>query len=155
MRSDVLERPISQVAVEGVLAKTGHIKIGPSIVVEVTHGHSHPVALSRYPGLGRDLSEGPVFVVPIQGMAGWNAGRGMPMSTTVDQIDVQPSIVVVIYKGGSSAHGFNQVFLRSGTVFMGPDNPGLAAHVNKLNLSFGARDGAQQNQKYQADAGES
>ena len=41
---DVFKRPVSSVAIEGVLPPAGHEEVGPAVVVDITHGDPVPVS---------------------------------------------------------------------------------------------------------------
>jgi hypothetical protein len=98
-----------------------HIQIGKTVAVIVAHGDALPVAAGSHARLLRDVGEGSIAIVAIERVAQGRIGIVEVALAAVDEIDVHPSVVVVIEKGAACPGGFRQVFLRrlAGGVYPG------------------------------------
>ena len=94
---DVGEGAVVVVVVEAVLAEVADVDVGPAVVVVVADGHAEAPAVVGHAGFCGDVGEGAVVVVVEErgvrrrGFAGQRVEGG-----AVDEIDVEPAIVVVI-----------------------------------------------------------
>jgi len=103
------------VAEELVAGDVGEEDIGPTVVVEVADGDSHAVAFALDASLFGDVGEGAVAVVveeavPIAGrflLQGRDCG-------TVDEVNVQPAVVIVVDQADAGDHGFGLVLVGCG-----------------------------------------
>src|ERR1700674_3701875 len=101
---DVGERAVVVVVVKAVLAKVRDVDVRPSVVVIVGYCHAKPPALIRNAGLFGDVSEGAIVIVVEEhgarrSLLTLHCGeRG-----TVEQVNVEPAIAVVIEKSGAGA----------------------------------------------------
>ena len=73
------------------------------------------------------------------------------MGSTIHQVNIQPTVLVIIQKGPSSTHGLDQIFLRSGAVFMAPIDARSLGHINKSNLPFSTGKDARNNQEAEVE----
>src|SRR5262249_16649834 len=111
-------------------AVTGDVKIREAIIVIITNGNSHTVisvcriCQSRLLG---NISEAAIFIlteepIPVARVLAIKVLRNrhrVSYTSAVYQENIQQSIIVVIEKGDTPGHGFDQVFLRSGRIFKG------------------------------------
>ena len=110
--------------IQNAFSVLGHIHIGKSVAVVVTHGNTLPVAAGGDAGLLGDVGESSVSIVAIERIAQGRIGIVEVALAAVDEIDVHPSVVVVVEKGAACAGGFRQIFLRR---LAGGVHPGDAA----------------------------
>src|SRR5215469_10558527 len=110
---NVGECSIVIIMVEPVLAKIGHVDIRPAVVVVVRHSHTESPALVGDPRYSGDICECAVVVI-MQEHRPWSgfltfqgADRG-----TVQEVDVQPAVVVIVEQSDARAHGLEDGFLR-------------------------------------------
>jgi hypothetical protein len=109
------------IAVESVLAIIGDEDIGPAIVVEVADRHAKSPAVIGHAGLLRHVGKCPVvIVVKERGVGrGFLAIEGVECGA-VDQIDVEPAVVVVIDQSHAGAVRFKDKGLLWPTHHMAP-----------------------------------
>ena len=96
-----------------ILGHIGEEDVRPSIVVVVSDGDSHAVALALHARLLRDIGEGAVAVVVEQPIPIF--GRFLSQrrdGRAVDEINVQIAVVIVIEQGHAGQHRFGQVLVR-------------------------------------------
>ena len=93
---DVGEGAIAVVAIENAAAVLRDVEIGEAIGVVVADRDTHAVASTGHPGFFRHIGEGAVAVVVVEGIAERTGRREDVALPAVDQVDVHPSIVVVI-----------------------------------------------------------
>src|SRR5206468_5428180 len=100
----IRKRPIVIVMVETVLAVVRHVDIWPAIVVVIAHSHAEAPALVRHAYLGRYIGESAIVIVAQQHSArGWFSPLQGSKCGAIEQIDVQPAIVVIIKEGHAGA----------------------------------------------------
>src|SRR5271170_2987589 len=119
----IREGAVAIVVVERVLAVVGDEQVGIAIVVVVTDRHAHSVVArscaGESGGLG-DVGEAAILVLAIEAVPVTRIGpveilgrfRRVGYATTVDQEDVEQTIVVVIEEGYAAGHGLDEIFLR-------------------------------------------
>ncbi len=104
---DVGEGAVVVVAIEAVLAEVGDEEIGPAVVVEVADDGAKAPAIVGDAGLGGDVGKGAVVIVMEERgvRGGCLAGFGFE-GGAVDEVDVEPAVVVVVEQSDAGADGF-------------------------------------------------
>jgi hypothetical protein len=113
---DVGERTVVIVAVEPVLAIVRDVQIRPPVVVVVAGGNSEAPAFVGHTGAFGDVRELEIAIVAKE--RGARSGLGSPYRTrrrTVDQVDVEPSIIVDIDQGDAAGRRLEDARLFRGT----------------------------------------
>jgi len=118
------------VVIQMILGHAGNKNIGPAIVIEIADCDSHIVTIARQAGLFRHVCEGPIVVVVVEAVVvfrrvlrqRWNC-------SSVEEEDVQVSIVVVIEQGDARNHRFGLILVRSWTAVLEKVHTGLCGDV--------------------------
>src|SRR5206468_2458122 len=110
---DVLERAVSSVSVQAVLAPIGDEEIVvPVIVVVADAGALAPTARAQ-PGAFGDILKRPVSPIPVQ-VIGWLLPLGKTFEhRAVDEKDVEPAVAVVVDRGRAGPRRLEQVLVRA------------------------------------------
>ncbi len=112
---DVGEGAVVVVVIEAVLAEVADVDVGPAVVVIVGDGDADTPALVGNAGFFGDVGEGAVVIVVKErsfgcgGFSGQGVGGG-----AVDEIDVEPAIVVVVDEADAGAVGLDDVSFFAG-----------------------------------------
>ena len=113
--SDVGEGSIMIVVVEAVLAPVGNEQVGPAVVVIVGDSNSKAPSIVGDAGLGGYVGEGSVVIVVkecgVRG--GFFAVEGVE-GRAVDEVDIEPAVVVVVDEADAGAVGFDDEPLLGG-----------------------------------------
>ena len=132
-RRDIGERAVVVVVVQPICAKIRHIQIRPAIVVVVSDSNPEPPAVIGDARFGRNVGKRPIVIVVEQrrmrwcGLAGLRVERG-----SVDKINVEPAIVVVVQQSDTGALRFDDdVFLRASRHVPPSRQPRLLGHVHE------------------------
>jgi hypothetical protein len=128
--------------VQGVFSVVGDVEVGKAIIVVIAYGHTHAViavTCVRETGFPGDVGEAsirilPVKTIPIPGILpvkglGWVHRIGEPAA--IDKKNVEQSVIVVIEQRHTTAHGLNQVLLRSRRVHMAKIQATRMLHVKQ------------------------
>ena len=107
--------------IELVAAISGHVQIFVAVVVVVAYRNTHSVTRSLKPRFFGHILKSSVFPLMVEAIPILRPGflrdgarrSGIAERSPVDDEDVQATIVVVIKKRHSRAHGFNQIFFGS------------------------------------------
>ncbi len=112
---DVGKGSVVVVVVEAVLAEVGDVDIGPAVVVVVGDRGAESPAIVGDACFGGDVGEGSVVIVVEERGVGRRCLAGQRIvGGAVDEIDVQPAVVVVVDQADARANGFDdEVLLRS------------------------------------------
>src|SRR4029077_14389076 len=127
--SDISEGTVSVVVIQRVPVVIRDVNVFESVVVVIADRHAHSVTILRHAGESRffgHIGEGAIGILVIQTIpelaigliGGLTFGHGVIDLCAIDKENVQPSIVVVIQERDASAHGLDQVLVRSGRVFV-------------------------------------
>ncbi len=119
------------VVVEPVLADVGDIQVRPSVVVVIAHRNTHAPAVIGDARFCCDVSKSAIVVVMKEcRVRGGRLAAERVVGHTIDQINVEPPVVVVVKQADSTAEGFHDQGLgwSSPTVFPGSE-AGLAGNV--------------------------
>ena len=101
------EGAIVIVVVETVLSVVRNVEIGPTIVVVVRYDHAETPPVIGYSGFGGDVGKCSIVVVmEKRGMGRSRLAVEGIVSRAIDQVNVEPAIVVVIQKRNARALGF-------------------------------------------------
>ena len=123
------ERAVPIVMVERVPSIACHVDVFETIIVVVTHRHTHRIVALRHPseaGFFRHIRECAVGVLMIKPVPKPAIGLVRKLAVrhrivdlrAVGEEDVQPPIVVIVQEGHASSHSFHQVFVGSCGVFV-------------------------------------
>ena len=99
----------------------GHIQIGPAIVVVVAYGNSNSPTIVGYACLFRDIGKCAIVVVMKERgvrRGGFSAER--VVGHAIDEVDVEPSIVVVIEQCDATAEGLDDLRLGARAAVIAP-----------------------------------
>src|SRR5262249_5766802 len=120
LRRYVGECAIAIVVIKNAARVLGYVEIRKSIAVVIAHRDSHAVSVSRCPGFFRHVGESAVPVVVVEGIAQRLLGGVKVTGPAVHQVDVHPSVVVVVKKSAAGAHGFRLIHIGRKPCYMGP-----------------------------------
>src|SRR5580704_10634612 len=114
---DVGEGAVAVVAIKNISTEAGDVQIGPTVIVVIADGAAHGETGSGEASLGGDVGEGSVAIVAIKSAEAFLALDGHVHGRSVGEIDVRPSIAVVIHEKDTATHGLDDVLaLRRGSV---------------------------------------
>ena len=129
------EGAVVVVAVEAVLAEVGDKDVGPAVVVKVANGHTEAPAVVGHAGLRGHVGKRSVVVVMEErgvrrrGLAGERV-----IGRAIDEVDVEPAVVVVVDKAHAGAVGLQDVLFGAGAHHVLPaSQAGRLAHILKNN----------------------
>ena len=136
---DVGKGAVVIVAVEAIPAEVRHKNVGPAIVVVVADGNAEAPAIVGDAGLLGDVGEGAVVVVVEERGVGRGDFAGeRVVRRSVDEIDVEPAVVVVVEQADSGAVGLEDELLFRRAHVVGPGvEPCLVGHILKNDGAFG------------------
>src|SRR5208337_4264516 len=100
-------------------------EIRPAVAVVVAYRDAHAESPARHARLLRDIGERAIAVVVVEGVA---KGRMRVVKVTlpaVDEIKVQPSVVIVVNEPPPAAEGLRQIKLRRTAILMDPGDAAL------------------------------
>ena len=109
------------VVVEAVLAQICHIQIGPAIVVVIANGNADAPAIVGHARLRRDVRKCAVVIVMKE-----RCVRRLGFSVhgvighAIDEIDIEPSIVVVVEQCYSTAEGLHDILFGARAALIAP-----------------------------------
>ena len=98
--------------IENAAAVLRDIEVGKSVAIVVADGHALAVAAGSDAGFFGYIGERSVAIVSIESVAQRRIGIVKIAFAAVDQINVHPSVVVVVEKSAACAGGLGQIFLR-------------------------------------------
>ena len=130
-RGDIGEAPVAVVTVQTALSQVDDINIRPTVIVEIAGAYPRAPAVVLDASAGGDIGERTVAVVAKQG------GRqrlfltsSSGVSQRIDEVDIDPSIVIEIEESQSGARGFRQVgFERLPRDMLKPTQAGGLGHI--------------------------
>ncbi len=121
---------------EAVLANGGDVDIRKAVVIVIGDGDAQAVHFDRKARALRHIGKGAVAVVPVKLHGGALALVARPVAT-IDEKDIEPSVVIVIEKRAARSHGFGQEFRAiSAAVVVDPDRSfpiALPTHFLEFN----------------------
>ena len=126
------------------MAHSSDIHVGKAVVVVISHGNAHAVALPFEAGLLRHVRKSPVAVITIEPIpifwirfvGSSSSAHRILQCSAIDEKQIQQSILVVIDHGHAAHHGFRQIFTRCVTRMVNEGNLRALRYINKLsNLS--------------------
>src|ERR1051325_9624611 len=109
------EGAVAIVPVQDDAAETGHQHVGPAVVVVITDCGAVGPAGICYACLVGHIRKGSVVVVVEKSAAGLLSGQLHIDIGGVGEVNVRPSITVVVDEGDTAAHRFDDVFLVGGS----------------------------------------
>src|SRR5688572_219426 len=118
--SHVGERAVAVVTIENVRAVVCDVEIDKTVGIEIRRGHAHPKLAARDTRFMGYVGESSVSVIAIERVFQRRRRREEIRWTTVDEIDVHPTVVVVIEKGAPGADGFGQLAICGLSVVVSP-----------------------------------
>ena len=135
LAGDVGESSVAVVVKQDVVSPEAAEQIVPAVVVVVADADAGLPAGAPQAGFLGDVGEGAVAIVFVEMRSGGFAGRPVGVEArAVGEINVEPSVVVVIEEGQAAAFGFDDVAL---VINRAPDvgsiQSGFAGHINKCD----------------------
>ncbi len=129
--------PIVIVVKEAVLSPVGDEDIGPAVVVIICDGYAEAPAIVGDAGLGRHVRKRSVMVVMKQrGMRRGLLAVERVEGRAVHDIDIEPSVVVIVDQPHARALCFHDVGFRGRAHFVGPfGQPGFLRDIFKDDRS--------------------
>src|ERR1035437_1964513 len=109
--SDVSECSIAIIAIQHYPAEAGHQQIGPAIVVVVSDDGAHCPTRIADTGLIRHVGESSVVIVVIKRASRLLPGKRHLYALGVGEVDIGPSVAVIIDESNASAHRLHNIFL--------------------------------------------
>ena len=121
------------VVVEPVLAVVAHVDVGPAVVVVVGNRAAISPAVVGHAGLLRDIGERAVVIVVEQrGVRRLFLAVERVEGRAVDEVDIEPAVVVVVDQANAGAVGLDDEVLLRGAHLVDPaGEPGLFGDVLK------------------------
>jgi hypothetical protein len=109
------------VVIEAILAEVADIDVRPSVVVVVGDGGADSPTVISNAGLRGHVGEGAIVIVVKERSVGRSrlAGHGV-VACAVDEIDVEPSVVVVIDKADARTNCLDDEVFLAGSQLVGP-----------------------------------
>ena len=117
---NVGKRAIPVVAIKNAPPILCDIKIGVSIPVVVTGRHSHAIASARHTRLFGHVRESAVAIIVVEGVSQRMHRSKKIAGAAIDEVNIHPTVVVVIEKGASCSRRFGKVFFRGTARRMSP-----------------------------------
>src|SRR5262249_16003551 len=114
----IVERPIAVVVVQDAAAILRDVQIGEAVSVVIPYSGAHAVATPENSSLLRHVSERAVAVVAIKRVAKRRLWIVEIALAAVDQVDVHPTVVVIIEESATGSGRFRQVVFRRAPVYM-------------------------------------
>jgi hypothetical protein len=134
---DVGELSVAVIVIQDRAAVRGDKQVGKTVVVIVAHGYAHAESAAGYAGFFGHIGEGSVTVVLVKRVADGLLGLVEIGRAAIHQIDIHPSVVVVIQECNARAHGLGQIMIRGRGVVVDPPDAALL----RRNLIEDRRDG--------------
>src|SRR5258708_706317 len=106
---DIDERSLARVLEETVLTHAGDQNVGEPIIVEIAHGHAHPVHFQIEASASRDVGKRAVPIIAIKLESGTLLLMLWPVHSPVHSIDEQnvlPSVGIVVEKSAARPECF-------------------------------------------------
>src|SRR6266498_792517 len=108
----IRKRPISTVMIEDVSSVAGNVKILPAVAIVITRGHAHTEASPCHAGFLGDVGECSIVIIMIKRVLERFCRSKKIGRSAIDEVDIHPTIVVIIEEGASATDGFRQMTLR-------------------------------------------
>ncbi len=129
-RGYVRERTVAIIVKELISIDVGHKQVGPAVIIVVPHCHAHPIAGSGHSGALGDVRERSIAVVVEQAVvilrSRFHQRRHLG---SVDQVNVEQAVSVVVEQRNASGHGFRLVLFRSRAVLRDKMHAGFWSDV--------------------------
>ena len=117
--------------VEGVGTVVGRIDIDEAVVIDVSHRHPRAVARVAQPRFLRDVGEGAVRVLPVETIGNLAGLLRFRKGASLDQVNVQIAVVVVIEKRPARAHDLGRQILSLVAGIVNKVEPHLAGDLGE------------------------
>src|SRR5207249_4809292 len=118
--SSIGESTVAVIVIEDVPSIAGHIEVHPAITVVISSRGTHAKIAAPYPGLIRYVRKRAVVVIVVESVLQRCVRREKIRRTTIDQINVHPTVVVIIEEDSAAAAGFRQMMSFRARVIMHP-----------------------------------
>src|ERR1700733_14583822 len=118
------EGSVVVVVVEDQSPVGGHQKIGPTVTVIVRGGHSNAEVSASNASLLSYLSKCAIVIVVIQGVMQGRGGRKKVGRSTVDEVQINPTIIVVVKDGYTRTHRLGKIAARRHGIVVLPGDAG-------------------------------
>src|SRR6185369_13396460 len=135
---NVGKSPVLIVAVKNASSVLSDVEIGPAVAVVVADGHAHAVSAAANSRFFGNVGESAITIVVVERIAQRRIGRQEIAGPAVHQVDVHPTVIVVIEKSAAGAGCFGKVIFRRASVYVAPGDPAHAGrHFFKQRTGSG------------------
>src|SRR5215468_12685112 len=127
------------VVIQTIATEVGNVDILPAIVIEIANADALSPSFIGLTRLVGDFRKGPVAVVVIEsGARRLRFASQRIQCRAIDQIDVQPPVIVVVEKCATGSGSLNQIILsRASRKMAKAGETGGAGHVREAHTSCG------------------
>ena len=134
--TDVGKCAVPIVVVKNATVVTQDHQVGKSVIVVVTDRHPHPEKPlgTHAPAFG-DVGKRAISVVAVEGRPQRLPRFVSLCRRAVHHVKIEESVLVVVDPAASSAHGFDQVFLRGRCIVVPELNPCGARNIHESHLT--------------------
>ena len=101
-----------------------HVKVRPAVAVVVSSGHAHSIATAGNTRFLCDIRKRAVAIVTIKCVTEGRTRRKKITLPAVNQINVHPTVVVVVQEGTARPRSFGQIVIRRASVHVTPCDSG-------------------------------
>ncbi len=108
---NVGEGPVAVVVIQNASSILRDIHVRETVAVVVAYCNALPVSLARNSRLFCDISESPVAIIAIHRVPQRGIRIIKVTFAAIDEVDVHPSVIIVVQKRAACTGGFRQVFL--------------------------------------------
>src|ERR1043166_1632816 len=153
--ADIGERAVAVVVIKNRVAVGGHEDIGEAVVVIVGDRYAHAESAAGYArGFGH-VGERAVAIVLVERVANRLFRLEEIAWPAIDQVDVHPTVVVVVQECAAGAHRLRQVMLGRCGVVVDPANPArFRGNFLEEGTRIAGRDGWSKQRQTGAPSGE-
>src|SRR5665213_330046 len=136
---------VTVVAIEAVLSIGSYEQILVTVVVVICGSHTHTVPDTLDSGLLGDVFKASILLLAIEAIPIFRPSllrnsafqRRISKGGAVDQVKIQPAIIVAIKKGDTGTHGFNQVLFGCVRCLVQKAHPGTSGNVHEFARNIG------------------
>src|SRR5262249_52753548 len=120
-RGHISECAVAVVVIKNATTVGGDEEVGVTVVVVIAHGYAHPEGgPGADAGFLGDIGERAVAIVLVERVTKWFRGLEEIRRAAVYQVQIHPSVVVVVEERATGAESFRQVALGRNGVFVDP-----------------------------------
>ena len=108
-RSYIRKGPVTVVVVENAVLILREKQVGESVSVVVSDRHTHAVGIARDACGQGYVGERAIAIVAVKSVAQWFWRRIEVRWAAVHEVDIHPTVIVVVEKSAACTHGLRQV----------------------------------------------